>query len=34
MKPAEGVKLEEHCLITDNGLDVLSQFPFEADLLA
>ena len=30
----EGVKLEEHCLITDNGLDVLSQFPFEADLLA
>ncbi|NCG23388.1 MAG: M24 family metallopeptidase [Actinobacteria bacterium] len=30
----EGVKLEEHCLVTDNGLDVLSQFPFEADLLA
>lgn len=30
----EGVKLEEHCLVTDDGLDVLSQFPFEADLLA
>lgn len=30
----EGVKLEEHCLVTDDGLEVLSQFPFEADLLA
>ncbi|MEM6495219.1 MAG: Xaa-Pro peptidase family protein [Pseudomonadota bacterium] len=30
----EGVKLEEHCLITDNGIEVLSQFPFEESLLA
>ncbi len=30
----EGVKLEEHCLITDTGLEVLSQFPFEDDLMA
>ncbi|MEM9650701.1 MAG: Xaa-Pro peptidase family protein [Actinomycetota bacterium] len=30
----EGVKLEQHCLVTDNGLEVLSQFPFEPSLLA
>ena len=30
----EGVKLEEHCLVTDDGLEVLSQFPFEQALLA
>ena len=26
---SEGVKLEEHCLITETGVEVLSQFPFE-----
>lgn len=30
----EGVKLEEHCLVTEDGLEVLSQFPFEDELLA
>ena len=29
----EGVKLEEHCLITETSVEVLSQFPFEAALL-
>ena len=29
----EGVKLEEHCLITEQGYEVLSQFPFEDELL-
>ena len=29
----EGVKLEEHCLVTQDGLEVLSQFPFEPSLL-
>ena len=29
----EGVKLEEHCLITETGVEVLSRFPFEDELL-
>ncbi len=29
----EGVKLEQHCLVTETGLEVLSTFPFEPDLL-
>ena len=29
----EGVKLEQHCLVTNEGLVALSQFPFEDDLL-
>lgn len=29
----EGVKLEQHCLVTTDGLEVLSRFPFEAALL-
>lgn len=29
----EGVKLEQHCLVTESGLDVLSTFPFEPALL-
>ena len=29
----EGVKLEEQCLVTETGIEVLSQFPFEAALL-
>lgn len=29
----EGVKLEQHCLITESGLEVLSQFPFEEALM-
>lgn len=29
----EGVKLEQHCLVTDEGLEVLSRFPFEQALL-
>lgn len=29
----EGVKLEQHCLVTEHGLEALSQFPFEPDLL-
>lgn len=31
---SEGVKLEEHCLVTDTGVEVLSRFPFEAALLS
>ncbi|MEE8203009.1 MAG: M24 family metallopeptidase, partial [Alphaproteobacteria bacterium] len=30
----EGVKLEEQVLVTDTGVQVLSTFPFEDDLLA
>lgn len=30
---AEGVKLEQQVLITETGIELLSQFPFEADLL-
>ncbi len=30
----EGVKLEEQILVTDTGTELLSQFPFEDDLLA
>ncbi len=30
----EGVKLEQHCLVTDDGLVALSQFPFEPSLLS
>jgi len=29
----EGVKLEQHCLVTESGLEVLSTFPFETSLL-
>ncbi|MBS1270489.1 MAG: Dimethlysulfonioproprionate lyase DddP [Gammaproteobacteria bacterium] len=29
----EGVKLEQHCLITDSGVEVLSKFPFEKALM-
>ncbi len=29
----EGVKLEQHCLVTETGLEVLSTFPFEDALL-
>lgn len=29
----EGVKLEQHCLVTESGVRVLSQFPFEPALL-
>lgn len=29
----EGVKLEQHCLVTDDGVEVLSQFPFEEALM-
>ena len=29
----EGVKLEEHCLVTDRGVEPLSRFPFEDGLL-
>jgi Xaa-Pro aminopeptidase len=29
----EGVKLEEHCLVTDRGAEALSRFPFEDRLL-
>ena len=31
---AEGVKLEEQVLVTGTGTELLSDFPFEADLLA
>jgi len=31
---AEGVKLEQQVLITETGVELLSQFPFEDDLLA
>ena len=30
---AEGVKLEEQVLVTESGIEVLSQFPFEERLL-
>lgn len=30
----EGVKLEQHCLVTETGLEALSRFPFEEALLA
>jgi Xaa-Pro aminopeptidase len=30
----EGVKLEQHCLVTETGLEPLSSFPFEDALLA
>ena len=30
----EGVKLEEQVLITDDGIELLSTFPFEEDLLS
>jgi Xaa-Pro aminopeptidase len=30
----EGVKLEQHCLVTETGLESLSSFPFEDALLA
>lgn len=30
----EGVKLEQQVLVTDNGIELLSQFPFESALLA
>jgi Xaa-Pro aminopeptidase len=30
---SEGVKLEQQCLITSTGVEVLSQFPFERSLL-
>jgi len=30
----ERVKLEQHCLVTDSGLQALSQFPFEPCLLS
>lgn len=29
----EGVKLEQHCLVTESGVEALSQFPFEAALM-
>lgn len=29
----EGVKLEQHCLVTESGLEVLSTYPFECALL-
>ncbi len=30
----EGVKLEQHCLVTETGVEALSRFPFEEALLA
>lgn len=30
----EGVKLEQHCLVTEDGLVALSEFPFEESLLS
>ena len=30
----EGVKLEEQILVTETGTELLSEFPFEADLLS
>lgn len=30
----EGVKLEQQCLVTDNGLEVLSQYPLEENLMS
>ena len=29
----EGVKLEQQVLVTDKGVDLLSTFPFETELL-
>jgi Xaa-Pro aminopeptidase len=29
----QGVKLEQHCLVTDTGIEALSQFPFEEELV-
>jgi len=29
----EGVKLEEEVLITETGIDLISRFPFDDDLL-
>lgn len=29
----EGVKLEEQCLITPTGVDILSNYPFEQGML-
>lgn len=29
----QGVKLEQHCLVTGTGVEAISQFPFEEDLL-
>ena len=29
----EGVKLEQQCLITDRGVEILSEYPFEQPLL-
>jgi Xaa-Pro aminopeptidase len=29
----EGVKLEEQVLITDSGVEMLSKYPFEKELL-
>jgi Xaa-Pro aminopeptidase len=31
---AEGVKLEEQVLVTEAGVELLSDFPFESGLLA
>ena len=31
---AEGVKLEQQILVTANGYELLSTFPFESELLA
>lgn len=31
--PGEGVKLEEHSLVTETRIEVLSQFPFEETCL-
>jgi len=30
----EGIKLEEQLLITENGVEPLSSYPYEAELLA
>ena len=29
----EGVKLEESFIVTDSGIDMISRYPFEEDLL-
>ena len=29
----EGIKLEQQVLVTESGIELLSRFPFEADLL-
>ena len=31
---AEGVKLEQQILVTETGVELLSEFPFEEELLA